>query len=106
MHAADVVDEHVDPSEVLHGASHEARGAVRLGQIDRHRGDALEPGQALHAAAAGDDDRAFRGEGLGHGSADALARACDHRDLVRELQIHAPPLSPRALADAYANDCT
>jgi hypothetical protein len=92
LHAADVVDQHVEPAVLLDGVVDEPGRAFGIDQIDGEGLDAFEAVQGRHGARPGDDVRALGGELVGHGQADALARPGDHRDLAGQLQVHARTL--------------
>ena len=87
--AADVVHEHVDPTEVDDCSIHETGGPRRRGQVDRDRRDAGEPSEAVDRERPGDDVGTLVAEGLGDGEADAPSGTGDDRDLLLEQQIHA-----------------
>jgi hypothetical protein len=85
---ADVVDQHVDLAVALDRMRDQPARAFGVGQIDRQRGDVLEPFQRADRARAGDDERALGDELLDDRQADALARSGDDGDAVGQFKVH------------------
>src|SRR5277367_3397389 len=87
---AGAIHENVDPTEAGQGIGHRLFRTLRLREIGGHdfpfARDRLHHGERLVeiglSAADTDDFRAFDGEQLHAGSADACARACDERNLT------------------------
>jgi len=66
----------------------EPGGTGWVGEVDRDGCDAGQAGQRVGVQGAGNHLGALLGERLGHGEADALAGAGDHRRLPLEQQVH------------------
>jgi hypothetical protein len=88
MHAADVVDEHVDAPVYLDRVCDEPRRPVGVEEVDRVGAHAVYPVERLGATSTSHDEGSFARELTHHGQSDALARAGDDRDLVAQFQIH------------------
>ena len=88
LHAADVVDEHVEAPVALDGVADQLSGALGIDEVHGEGRDALEPLQRRHRARAGDDARSLGGQLAGHGEPDPLARAGDDGDFARQLEVH------------------
>ena len=88
LHAAHVVDQHVEAAVLLDGVADQPGRTLGVGEVDGEGRDAIEPLEGRDGARAGDDVRSLGGELAGHGHTDALARAGDDRDLARQFQVH------------------
>lgn len=88
MRCADIVVKHVDTAQLVDRMTDQTSRAGGVGEIDHHRGHAIDPFERLHVACACHDLGALGGQLANDRHADSLARSGNDCDLVGQFEVH------------------